>query len=340
MNTPEDRYSRQRVLPELGDAGQRQLLAARVLVVGCGALGSAQAQLLARAGVGELRLVDRDVLELNNLQRQVLYTEQDVAARLPKAVAARMRLAQANSEVAIDARVVDLHPGNAEELIAGIDLVLDGTDNFETRYLLNDVCVQSSVPWIYGGVIGTSGMHMPVLPGRGPCLRCVFPEPPPTGSLPTCDTAGVLNTAPAVVAALQVTDAFRLLTGQLPQAIQLSSVDLWTGACQRVAVCREADCPCCGQGHYDYLNSERTSWTTTLCGRNAVQITPAEPTALDLAQLAQRLAALGSVRRSGHLLELHLAGISLVIFPDGRILVQGTSDPAEARSLVARTLGS
>jgi adenylyltransferase/sulfurtransferase len=289
--------------------------------------------------VGQLRLVDRDVLELNNLQRQVLYTEQDVADRLPKAVAARMRLAQINSEVAIDARVVDLHPGNAEELVAGVDLVLDGTDNFETRYLLNDVCVSMSLPWIYGGVIGTSGMHMPVLPGRGPCLRCVFPDPPPTGSLPTCDTAGVLNTAPTVVAALQVTDAYRLLTGQLPETVQLHTFDLWTGGLQKVAIAREADCPCCGQGRYDYLAAERTAWTTTLCGRNAVQITPAEPTALDLAQLEERLRTLGSVRRSGHLLELHLAGVSLVFFPDGRVLVQGTNDPAEARSLVARTLG-
>lgn len=336
----DDRYARQRILPELGDAGQAKLQASAVLILGCGALGSAQAGLLARAGVGHLRLVDRDVLELNNLQRQVLYTEQDVADRLPKAIAARNRLAAINSEVRIVPQVRDAHPGNMVNLLEDMDLVLDGTDNFETRYLLNDACVKSKTPWIYGGVIGTSGMVMPVEPNKGPCLRCLFPEPPPPGSLPTCDTAGVLNTAPAAVAALQATEAFRLLTGQPRSEHHLTSLDLWSGALQRVQIQREADCPCCGQGRYDFLDQERTTRTVNLCGRTTVQITPAEPVELDLASVAERLRTVGPVQQTEHLIELQLPGLTVVIFPDGRALFQGTTDQAEARTLYARYLGS
>lgn len=340
MASGDDRYARQRVLPEIGDGGQEKLSRAKVVVIGCGALGSAQAGLLARAGIGHIKLVDRDVLELNNLQRQVLYTEQDVAEKMPKALAAAKHLTAINSQIQIDAQVIDLHPGNIEALIAGAHVVLDGTDNFETRYLINDACVKANIPWIYGGVIGTSAMALAIVPGRGPCLRCVFPDPPPPGTLPTCDTAGVLNTAPGLVACLQVTEAFYLILQGPREQNSLISIDLWLQTDHRVAIQREHDCPCCGKGQTDFLDEERTAWTTSLCGRNTVQISPAEPASLDLAELASRLEAAGDVKRTGYLLELKLPEHVLVIFPDGRALVQGTQDQAEARTIYARYLGT
>ena len=337
---PSDRYARQAALAVIGPAGQQRLAASTVLVVGCGALGSTQAELCARAGVGSLVLVDRDIVELSNLHRQSLFTEQDVHDRLPKAAAAERRLREINSEIEIEGLVVDLTAANVVELIRRADVVLDGTDNFETRYLLNDASVREGKPWVYGGVLGTEGLVLPVDPGTGPCLRCVFPEPPDGRGLPTCETLGVLNAAVAWVAALQVVEALRRLTGAPPAPPELRALDVWRGWVSSVKAPRAEDCPCCGQRRFEFLEQGRGSSSTVLCGRNAVQVTPEKPGALDLEQLAAGLRPLGTVAMTGLVLDFEVAGRRLVVFPDGRVLVMGTTDPAEARTLVARYIGS
>jgi len=253
-----ERYTRQVRLDLLGEEGQQRLLDSSVLVVGCGALGGNLANLLARAGVGRLRVVDRDVPELNNLQRQVLFDEQDVAQGLPKAEAAARKLRMINSTIKVDPHVADVTPANIEELMAGVDLVLDGTDNFETRYLINDACIKHNTPWIYGGVVGTSGMTLDIIPVKGPCLRCLFPDPPPPGSLPTCETQGILGTAPALIAALQVTEAIKLLSHGGEPSPDLLSIDLWTRSLRQVKVLRNENCPACGQGKLDFLSARQT----------------------------------------------------------------------------------
>jgi len=339
MASINDRYARQRVLPEIGSEGQEKLLNAAVVVIGCGALGSLQAQLLARAGVGRIRIVDRDVLEMNNLQRQVIFDEEDVAAGLPKAEAAARKLKKINSSIEIEGLVEDVTPRNIEGLIADADLVLDGTDNIETRYLINDACIKHQKPWIYGGVIGTTGMTMPVLPNEGPCIRCLFPDPPPPGSLPTCDTVGVLNTAPATVASIQVTEALKLIVGSGASEHRLLTIDLWTGSYRFVTVQKNENCPCCGEGRYDFLEAKEVSWTTTLCGRNAVQISPARAVTLSLDDLSKRLAQAGKVSYNGLLLQFQVSDHELVIFPNGRTIVKGTTDEAVAKSLYAKYLG-
>ena len=245
-----------------------------------------------------------------------------------------------NSEIQVEAIVADAGPESIEGYVAGASVVLDGTDNFETRYLLNDVCVKLGVPWVYGGVVGTWGMVMPVLPGQGPCLCCVFPEPPAPGTMPTCDVAGVLNTAPVAVAAVQVTHALRLLTAQPPTVASLLTIDLWNGTFRTVPVRRLPACPCCVARQFEFLDARRTSWSTVLCGREAVQIAPPTPTSLDLPALAARLGATLPVSSNGLLLEFTIDGYGCTVFPDGRVLVRGTTDVAAARSLVAKYLGT
>ncbi len=331
-----DRYARQLRLPELGEEGQRRLLAASVLVVGCGALGSGSAGLLARAGVGRLRVLDRDVLELQNLQRQTLFDEDDVASGLPKAVAAERRLRRINSEITVEGRVLDLTASNVLSELEGFDLVVDGTDNLETRFLLNDACRRAGRPWIYGGVLGTVGLVLVVRPD-GPCLRCAFPAPPPAGMLPTCETHGVLGSAPAVVAAIQVAEALRLLVGATPSA-GLLHLDLWTGSWDRIALERDPACPACA-GRHDFLEARETAWVASLCGRNAVQITPARPSQLSLDELARALAAVVPASSNGFLLQLRAEGLELLLFPDGRAIVRGTTDATVARRLYTRYVG-
>ena len=334
------RYSRQVVLPQIGNAGQRALLRSRVLVLGCGALGTHIAELAIRAGIGEVRLVDRDVVELTNLQRQVLFDEGDVEARLPKAVAAARKLSRINSAALVEPKVLDVTGRNLEALLDGVAVVLDGTDGFETRYLVNDACVKHGIPWVYAGVIGTSGMTLTVVPGRGPCLRCVLPDPPEPGSFPTCDTAGVLNTAPALMAALQVTEAVKLLLGREETHHALISFDMWSREIDSVRLERDPDCPACGHRRFEFLEAEDGAWTSPLCGRNAVQITPRRGTSLPLDDLALRLAAVGEVVFNGFILQLAVEGLTMLLFPDGRVVVQGTSDEAVARGVYARYVGS
>ncbi len=331
------RYSRQIAFPPVGEQGQRRLLASTALVVGCGALGSGCAELLARAGVGTLRLVDRDYLEEHNLQRQSLYDERLLAEGLPKAVGAARRIGEINSGVRVEPHATDLTADNVLELIEGVDIVLDGTDNWDTRYLLNDASHRVGVPWVYGGVIGAAGMSMAVVPGATPCLRCVFPDPPPPGG-DTCETAGVLGPAVWMVASVQTMAALRLLLDNTPAA-QLLTIDAWNGAVEGVPLgVPTPGCPACS-GEWAFLDGARPA-TARLCGRNSVQV-PARPgTQMDLDAVAARLRAVGEVRHNEHLLKLTVNGHELTLFADGRAIVTGTEDEGVARSLYARYVGS
>lgn len=347
-----DRYHRQALLPQIGQAGQARLRKGSVLLVGCGALGSVIAEQLVRAGIGDLRLADRDLVELTNLQRQVLFDEQDVLEQTPKAIAAERRVRRVNSEVEIDARVTDVHAGNVEEL-AGcegrgrpVDLILDGTDNVDTRNLLNDVAVKHGIPWIYGACVGTEGRCMAILPPDGPCLRCVFPESPAAAELPSCDTAGVLAPAAAIVASLQVAAAFRVLLGQAsPQRESLIAVDAWRGRFHSIPLvdAKRPECPTCGRREFPYLEGANAGRSTSLCGRNAVQIRAAREESVDLSLMAAKLSQIGHVQRTPYLLRCALHDpreIQLTVFPDGRAIIQGTADFERARSIYARFVGS
>ena len=341
---PAERYVRQSIFAPIGPEGQRRLGATRVLLVGCGALGSAVADLLVRAGIGRLIVVDRDYVELSNLQRQTLFDEADVADHLPKAAAAAARLRRINGDVRIEPVVTDVNPTNVERLANDADLIVDGTDNFETRYLINDVAVKRGIPWVYGGVIGGYGMTMTIRPGQTPCLRCVFPEPPPAGTAPTCDTAGVLGPAVGLVAALQTAEALKLAVGDV-EALNhdLLAIDVWRLSFDRIPLSEpRPDCPTCGQHDFAFLDAMAPSRTTVLCGQDAVQVRIHPPVALDLGALADRLGAVGEVRSNRFLLRFNeRAGKhELTIFPDGRAIVKGTTDPAEARALYARYVGA
>jgi molybdopterin/thiamine biosynthesis adenylyltransferase len=337
--TPRDRerYSRQILFPGIGEAGQQRLLDARVAVVGCGALGSFQAGALARAGAGCLRIIDRDYVELSNLQRQWLFDQCDVEQGLPKSVAAARKLAAINSDIRIEPVVADLVPENADDLLGESDLILDGTDNFETRYLINDYAVSHALPWIYGAAVGSYGISMAVAPLKTACLRCIYPDPP-AGAQPTCETAGVLGSITALIASLQVSEALRILCGIEPSR-KITTVDVWTGDIRQIAEPGpQPQCPACGLREFPYLNGERRA-PVSLCGRNAVQIHErARP--LDLHELATRLAPLGTVRANEFALRFETPPYLLTVFPDGRAIVKGTTDIGVARSLYARYIGS
>jgi molybdopterin/thiamine biosynthesis adenylyltransferase len=342
------RYSRQVLFAGLGAEGQRRLAEARVGIIGCGALGAAQAALLARAGVGRLRLIDRDVVEFSNLQRQALYDEEDAREHRPKALAAEARLARINSEVAVEAEVADLTAANAGRLLADCDVLLDGTDNLETRYLLNDFAVERGVAWIYGAAVGSRGMTFTILPNVTACLACIFPDAAGAELLDTCDTAGVLGWVVQWVAALQASECVKLIAGaRAALRTSLASADLWTNQFRELhAPARDRECRACGRRDFAHLRSEGRG-AMTLCGRNAVQIHERRAP-LDLAQLAERLRAHGQVRDNAVALRFVPAGgfaaggaeVSLTVFADGRALIQGTTDLAAARSLYARYVGS
>lgn len=329
----------------IGVDGQRRLRQARILVCGCGALGGAVADGLTRAGVGFLRLVDRDFVELSNLQRQVLFDEDDVTRGLPKAIAAANRLGRVNSEVQLDPIVADIDPGNMLGFARDVDLIIDGMDNFETRFLINDAALELGKPWIYAGCLGSHGQVLPIIPGQTACLRCLLGDLPGPAETETCDTAGVLGPAISVIASLEVTLALKLICQGLSAVTeQMAVVDVWDPSLRlmRTAGLRsQADCPACVHGRRDWLRGDRSSRSTVLCGRNAVQITPPEKRALVLADFAQRLATVGTVSQNPFLLRVDLPEERrITLFPDGRAIVQGTSDPAVARSLYARYVGS
>ncbi len=343
MRSSDSRYSRQMRFAPWGGQGQHRFGASRVAIVGCGALGTVQAEILTRAGVGLLRIIDRDLVELSNLQRQFLFSEADAKEGTPKAVAAARRLAQINSEVALEPIVADLSPSNIEELLEGIDLILDATDNFETRYLINDFSVREDIPWIYGAAVASYGLKLAIIPNVSACLKCVYPEPP-QGAQPTCETAGVLGTVTATIAALQAADAMKILAvgRAVPPAgfiARLTTIDLWTGDIRQIAPpSRDPDCACCARRDFVHLDGSRRA-PISLCGRNAVQIHErARP--LDLSDLAERLGQLAPVRSNEFALRVTLDAYELMIFPDGRAIIKGTTDVGIARSLYARYVGA
>src|SRR5918993_4303919 len=337
-----ERYSRQILFEGIGEEGQRRLRGASVLVVGCGALGSAQVEMLARAGLGHLVVVDRDFVEESNLQRQTMFTERDARERVPKAIAAARRVAEINSDVRCEAEVADVSRANVERLVAGSDIVLDGTDNFATRFLLNDACVKRGVAWVYGAAGGSYGVTMTVRPRVTPCLRCVFPETPAAGSAPTCDTAGVIMPIIAVVAAVQVSEALKLLAGKEESLHRaLMQFDVWQNEWRRVRLKGpEPDCPTCALARYETLEAEAGDYTAVMCGRDAVQVSPSAPTRIDLGELAERLRAAGEVKVNPYLVRLRAGGYELTIFEDARAIIRGTDDVTTARSLYARYVGT
>ncbi|HUI55428.1 MAG TPA: ThiF family adenylyltransferase [Bryobacteraceae bacterium] len=332
------RYSRQILFPGIGERGQEALLRSHVVVVGCGALGSFHAAALARAGVGNLTILDRDYVEPSNLQRQWLFEESDAAGALPKAVAAERRIASINSSIRARGVIADLTASNVAELLGDADVILDGTDNFETRYLINDFAVYRGIPWIYGAAVGSYGLAMTVIPGQTPCLRCVYPDPP-AGTQPTCETSGVLNTVVSAVASIQVSDALKILSGNGEQVeARITIIDVWSGGIRQIASPpRDADCPTCGRREFPYLDESRRS-PVSLCGRNAVQVHERERP-IDLAQLRARLEPLGEVRANEFALRFVVAPYEMTIFPDGRAIIKGTGDAGVARSLYARYVG-
>lgn len=337
------RYSRQVRFGPLGEAGQERLARSRVAIVGCGALGSVSALALARAGVGMLRLIDRDLPEISNLPRQLLFDEQDIRDGLPKAAAARRQLQRINSELEIEVEVADVTPRNADRLLGGVDCVVDGTDNFETRFLINEVCCRDRIPWVYGGAIGAEGRVLAVRPGSTACLRCLIPEPPAAGSLPTCESAGIIGPAALVVGAVQAVEAMKLLVGVPAVGNALLACDLWEGAWRQIGLAplAEAGCPTCRQRDFPWLEGRTGAATTPLCGRDAVQVAAAGAGHIDLVSLAERLRTVGPVTANPWLVRLDVeTGVQLSVFADGRVIVTGTRDEARARAVVSRYVGS
>ena len=337
-----DRFERQSRFAPLGPEGQERLASAKVLVVGCGALGSVLAQWLTRAGIGELRLVDRDIVEETNLPRQVLFTERHARDGAPKALASTETLEAIGGPTRIIPHIAHVDADRLLELADGVDLVLDGTDNMATRYLINDFAVREGTPWIYAGVVSSGGLVLPVLPGVGPCLRCLFRDPPPPGTLPTCDTAGVIGPAVGAIASLQAGLALRLLGGREPLRPGLVEIDVWSGTTRRLEVPRADDCPCCGDRSFEFLEGGGEVEAVSLCGRNTVQVLPASsvpPPTIDA--VAEQLTGAGiTCQRVGPLLRFTAEDHRFTLFPDGRTLVEGTEDTARALALVARWIGA
>ena len=336
------RYSRQILFPAIGNEGQETLQQSRVLIVGCGALGCSHAETLTRAGVGFLKIVDRDFVEFSNLQRQTLFSESDAREKLPKAIAAKKRLAEINSEVEAEAIVADVNFSNIENLIKDCDLILDGTDNFQTRYLINDTCVKLNKIWIYGAAVSSYGTTMTVQPNETPCLRCVFEEIPGAGTSPTCDTAGVIQPIISSVSAIQTTEALKILTRNFDNLHRsLLQVDVWRNDWRKIKLGKpHADCLTCGQRNFEFLDAAANEFSAVLCGRNAVQIAPPNANELDLENLADKLKRIGAVKQNEYLLRLTVGEYELTVFRDARAIIRGTDDATTARVLYSKYVGS
>ncbi len=335
MPVKENRYSRQILLPEIGSSGQKKLAGSRAVVIGCGALGTYALGFLVRAGVGQVVVVDRDIVDLSNLQRQNLFAERDVGR--PKAKAAEEVLRTINSEIEIWGVVADLSFSNVERLIKNATVVLDATDNMDTRFLVNDACVKHGIPWVYAGAVGTTGMVMAIVP-RGPCLRCVFPSLPQPGQLPTCDTVGIVNTLPSAVASLEVTEAFKILQGRQPTK-ELMFLDVWQSDLQKIKVRKNPECRTCGAREFEFLQAKRRKFAASLCGRNAVQIVPAKELKGGLSDLRRRLAKLGDAEITDGVLKFKTKGVELTVFPDGRTIVAGTTDLIKGKTIFSKYVG-
>jgi adenylyltransferase/sulfurtransferase len=337
-----DRYSRQILFDGIGAAGQQRLLDSRVVIIGCGALGSAQAEALARAGAGKLRIVDRDFVEFSNLQRQTMFTERDATERLPKAIACANRIREINSDIVVEPEVADVNHSNIERFVSDADVVIDGTDNFATRYLINDACVKHEKNWVYGAAVGSYGVTMTIRPHQTPCLRCIFPEAPPAASAPTCDTAGVIMPIISVIASVQVTEALKLLTGQLDSLHNsLMQFDVWRNEWRKISIGDpRADCRTCGLGEYESLHAEAREFAAVMCGRHAVQISPSASVHIDLAALGEKLESSGEVKANDYLLRFRTGEYELTVFQDARSIIRGTDDIATARSLYSKYVGN
>lgn len=338
-NRLENRYAKQILFRPIGEQGQAKISAATVTIIGLGALGTVSSSHLCRAGVGRLRLVDRDFVEISNLQRQLLFDEQDAEKSLPKAVAAADKLRATNSTITIEPHIADVNPRNVEAMIKDSNLVIDGTDNLETRFLINDACLKNNIPWVYAAVLGSTGTLMTIIPGKTPCLRCQNNQLPPAGLIPSCDTEGVLSMTTGTVASLQSAEALRFLTGY-DHTPGILFLDVWQRDFDNFELEKQPDCPACGCGNYEFLHGSGFSWATVLCGRNAVQISPSGEQQVDLKILETRLQKTGSVSYNGFLLTLSVDKHEIILFPNGRAIIRGTTDEAEARSLYARYIGT
>jgi len=337
--TATDRYSRQIIFPGIGENGQKKLGNSSVAIIGCGALGTVIATILVRAGIGKIKIIDRDFIEYHNLQRQVLFDEDDIRNQLPKAIAAERHLKKVNSSIAVEGVVADVNYTNIERLISGVDLILDGLDNRETRFLINDVSLKHKIPWVYGGAISSYGMTMNIIPGETPCLRCMWHGTTERGLAITCDTAGVIAPAPFIIGSLQSTEAIKLLIGSKNINRDLISIDVWAGDFKRFEIARDSDCPSC-QGKYEFLDAQFGTRTTSLCGQNAVQVLDPGLTDISFEQLETRLKDVGEVNYSEFMLNFTVDGNEMVIFPDGRAIVKNTADESLARGLYAKYIGA
>ena len=334
-----DRYSRQIQVARIGESGQKKLLRSRVLVIGCGALGTVIANNLVRAGIGYMKIVDRDYVELDNLQRQMLFDEEDVGKGMPKAVAVTDKLRRINSSVKIEAEVTDVNRRNVEELIKDIDIVLDGTDNFETRFLINDVCFKHGIPWVYGAALSSYGMTMNIIPGVTPCFRCLVASSVAPGTIDTCDTVGVLNAITSMIASFQANEAIKILLGGENLNRELLAIDLKNNSFEKIAVKQRDDCPLCKNGKLEYLNKRGYFEPIKLCGRDMVQVTPQRKMEVSLEYLKGKLEKLGDAAYLGSLLKFMVDEYELVIFPDGRAFIKGCTDEKVAKSLYAKYIG-
>jgi adenylyltransferase/sulfurtransferase len=338
------RYARQQLFYGIGETGQRKLAESRVLILGCGGLGSASASLLARAGVGYLKIVDRDFLDLSNLHRQILYDEHDVKEGLPKVIAAERRLQEINSTIRLEPIFADVNRFNVEKLIENVDIVLDATDNFETRFLLNEACVKNNKTWIYGAAIESYGLMMNIIPAKTACFRCLMDYVPEPGITPTCESVGILSSIVLMIASLQCAEAIKILTGQIEEInLGLINIDVWRNSFQIIDVTKltiQKNCPVCNNHEFDFLEGRKGSAFTSLCGRDAVQILPFKQSKLDLAKLAIELSSQGVVKVNEYLIRFEVEKYELSIFSDGRAMVQGTTDTGIARSLYSKYVGN
>ncbi len=343
MDQPLERYSRQILFPYIGEERQRVMMDSSVVVVGCGALGTVSSSYLARAGIGNIKIIDRDYIEESNLQRQILFDEDDIASNLPKAVAAQRKLRKVNSNINIEGIVTDINYSNIEDLTKDADIIIDGTDNFETRFLINDFSVKNNIPWIYGACIGSRGLTMNIIPSKTPCLRCVFDTMPQMGSFPTCDTAGVIGPIASIIASFQVTEAIKIITkdyGAINKT--LFEIDAWNNKFKRIDVSTLKEisgCHTCKLHNYKFLEAEDGAMVSFLCGKNAVQILARNTSNLDLSKLAKRLGTLTDVSHNAFMLKFKVNDNGFTVFPDGRAIITGTHDAGIAKNLYSKYLG-
>lgn len=333
------RYQKHILLPQVGPQGQEKLSQSAVAVIGCGGLGCTSALYLVRSGVARVVVVDRDCVELDNLHRQVLFTEEDVRLGQPKAIAAAKHLREANSQVEIIPVVEDVRVDNVEDIIQDVNLVIDGTDNFETRYLINDACLKHQIPWVYAGVVATTGMVMPIIPGQTPCFRCFLPQPPAPGDVPTCESVGVWGPAVGVISSFQVSEGLKILMGRSDEVLRgLANLDIWRGEWEVFHLLRDPECPACGQENYEFLRKGLLRMTS-LCGQDAIQVSPARKSSLDLASLAERLRPQGKVVFNEYVVKLEVPPYEFYVFRDGRTIIKGTTEENKARQLLSRYIG-